>query len=131
MMYIVLKNYVKYLLFYDGCLLKELVEGEDYIVFYGEIYYDSIWWGFNGEEGVMMEFYKKVSLFIFLMENKYSFVFIFLGNKVYYFIFDDKLDDIDLLLVCFMLLVNYFFWRDFIKYFLYSLGDSERFGGCI
>lgn len=130
-MYIVSQNYEKHPPPYDGRPPAELVEGKDYTVSYGETYYDSTWRGPNGEEGAMMELYKKVSLPIFPTENKYTSAFISLGNKAYYLTFDDKPKDIDLPPVCLMSPVNHPPRRDFIKHLPYSPGDSARLGGRI
>jgi hypothetical protein len=128
-MYIVFNNYDKYPPPYDGCPPKALEEGKDYTVSYGETYYDSTWRGPNGEEGAMMEFYKKVSLPIFPTENQYTSAFISLGDKAYYLTFDDKPKDIDLPPICLMSPVNHPPRRDFIKHLPYSAGDSARLGG--
>ena len=130
-MYIVFGNYKKFPPPYDGRPPEGLIEGIDYTVSYGETYYDSTWRGPNGEEGAMMELYKKKSLPIFPTENNYTSSFISLGNKAYYLTYEDKPADIDLPPICLMSPVNHPPRRDFIKHLPYSAGDSARLGGRI
>jgi len=129
-MFIVRKKYKENPPPYDGAP-DGLEEGKDYTVSYGETFYDSTWRGPNGEEGAMMELYKKVSLPIFPTENNYTSSFISLGNKAYYLTYDDKPADIDLPPICLMSPVNHPPKRDFIKHLPYSAGDSARLGGRI